>query len=1034
VNLSAISIRRPVLATVCSLVIVLFGVVGFLFLGVREYPAVDPPIVSVRANYTGASPAVIAAQITEPLEQLVNGVDGIRVLSSTSSEDRSQIRVEFDIGADLEAAANDVRDKVAQAARQLPADADPPVVEKADADAEPVLFVRVQSPTRSILEVNDFADRVIRERIQTIAGVSAVRIFGEKRYAMRLWLDPVRLAAHGLTPLDVQNALVAQNVDLPSGRLEGNAVELSLRTAGRLTTNEDFDAMILKEVNERQIQLRDVGHAELGAVNLRTGVKSDLVPMIIVAVLPQPNTNAIAIADEFYRRLEEIRRSAPPDYRIEVSYDVTTFVRRSIREVEETMLTAFVLVALVIYLFLRSWRSTLIPVIAIPVSIVSAFFLMYVAGFTLNVLTLVALVLSIGVVCDDAIVVLENIYTKIERGQTPLQAALDGSREIYFAVISTTVTLAAVFVPIIFLEGLTGRLFREFGVVVVGTILVSAFVALTLSPMMCRFLLDPRAGHGRFYRASEPFFEAMTSGYRRSLAAFLHARWTALPMVAATVVLIVLCWSGLRSELAPLEDRSNIRVNLRAAEGASFEYMQDQMDRIAIYIRDRLPEVAQAVSIVAPGSGGGAVNTGVFNLFLTDPDERTRSQEEVFRRLSADLAEFTGVRSFPAQPPTIGDRRSGQPVQYVLQAPNLEALVDVLPKFLDEASASPVLRFVDTDLKLNRPEGNVAIDRRRAAELGVSVLDVARTLQLAYGGQRFGYFLLNDRQYDVVGQVERDDRNDPRDLAKLFVRSGSGAMVSLDNLVRFDETVGPAAIFRFNRFTSATVTAGLAPGHTIGDGIAALDAIAERLLPPELRTSLAGQSRDFADAGSTLLFAFVFALALIYLMLAAQFESFRDPIVILVTVPLSLAGALASLLVCGQTLNVFSQIGIIMLIGLVTKNGILLVEFANQRQDTGLSRLDAALDSAVSRLRPILMTTLTTLLGILPIALSLGGAAGSRQSLGIAVVGGLAFSTVLTLYVVPAVYTYLARARATVGHAPAALAGVAAAGRAALGR
>ena len=1010
-NLSEISIRRPVLAIVCSLVIVLFGAVSFYFLGVREYPAVDPPIVTVRANYAGASPAVIAAQITEPLEQLINGVDGIRVLSSTSSEERSQIRVEFDIGANLEAAANDVRDKVSQAVRLLPPDADAPVVEKADADSEPVLYVTVQSPSRNILDVNDFADRVIRERVQTIPGVSAVRIFGEQRYAMRLWLDPLRLAAHRLTPLDVQQALAAQNVDLPSGRLEGSSVELSLRTAGRLTTAEDFDAMILKETPGRQIQLRDVGRAELGAANPRTGNKSELVPIIILAVLPQPNTNAIAIADEFHRRLADIRRSAPPDYRIEVSYDVTSFVRRSIREVEETVLIAFLLVALVIYAFLRSWRSTVIPVVAIPVSLISAFFLMFVAGFTINVLTLVGIVLAVGLVCDDAIVVLENIYAKIERGLPPLAAAIEGSREIYFAVISTTVTLAAVFVPIIFLQGLTGRLFREFGIVVVGTVLVSAFVALTLSPMMCRHLLDARKGHGAVYRATEPFFEAMTTGYRRSLRAFLAARWLAAPVIAVAVGAIVFCWGSLRSELAPLEDRSNIRVNLRAPEGASFEFTQDQMDRIAVYVHDHVPEVSRALAIAAPGSSGGAVNTGLFNLFLSDPDARGRSQEDVFRQLSTDLPQFTAVRSFPAQPPTIGDRRTGQPVQYVLQAPTLEQLVAILPPFLDAAGASPVLRFVDVDLKLNRPEGSVAIDRQRAAELGVSVLDVARTLQLAYGGQRFGYFLLHDRQYDVVGQVERDDRNDPGDLAKLFVRSGGGAMVSLDNLVRFDESVGPAAIYRFNRFTSATVSAGLAPGYTVGDGIAALDEIAARLLPAEIRTSLAGQSRDFADAGSSLLFAFALALVLIYLMLAGQFESFRDPVIILVTVPLSVAGALGSLVLFGQTLNVFSQIGIIMLIGLVTKNGILLVEFANQRQQSGLARHDAALDAAVARLRPILMTSASTLLGILPIALSLGGAAGSRQSLGIAVVGGLAFSTLLTLYVVPAVYTYLSSVR-----------------------
>ncbi len=1009
-SLSELSIRRPVLATVLSLTIVLFGLVGFAFLGVREYPAVDPPVISVRANYPGAHPEVVASQITEPLEQRINGIAGIRSVSSTSSEERSSIQVEFEIGVDLEAAANDVRDKVSQAIRELPPDADPPTVEKADADAQPILFLFAYSPRRSIVEVSDWADRVIQERLQTISGVATVRIFGEKRYAMRLWLDPLRLAAHGLTPLDVQAALLRENVDLPSGRIEGSTIELALRTAGRLESEADFDSMILQTAGGRQIELRDVGRAELGAEDLRTGSKSDLLPVIGLALIPQPNTDAIAIADEFYRRLEGIRAALPDDLTVDVSYDMTSFVRRSIREVEETLVVAFALVALIIFAFLRDWRSTLVPVIAIPVSIVSAFFVMYATGFTINVLTLVGIVLAIGLVCDDAIVVLENVYTKVEAGMAPLEAALSGSREIYFAVISTTIALAVVFVPVIFMQGLTGRLFREFGAVVVGSVLVSAFVALTLSPMMCRFMLRRHATHGGLHAATEPFFAALAEGYGRTLGRFVAVRRVVFPLLALLAVVIAVLLGFLPQELAPLEDRSNVRLNIRGPEGASSEFMQHQLDRIAVYLRDHVPETHRALSFV--GVGGQGVNNSLFNLYLRDPDERERSQDEVFQQLSGELERFTAVRITPTQPPTIGDRRSGQPVRYVLQAATLEELNELLPEFMREARQSPVLRFVDVDLEFDRPEGALAIDRQRAAELGVSMRDVARTLQLAYGGVRFGYFLQRGRQYSVIGQVDRPDRNDPADLEKLRLRTAGGQMVPLTDLVRFDEAAGLGAIYRYDRFTSATVSAGLAPGHAIGDGIEALDEIAGRVLPPGVRTSLAGQARDFADSSSSLLFAFALALVTIYLVLAAQFESFVDPLIILVTVPMSVAGALVSLALFGQSLNVFSQIGMIMLIGLVAKNGILIVEFANQRRAAGLGKLDAVVDAARARMRPILMTSLATIFGILPIALSLGSASGSRQSLGVAVVGGMLLSTGLTLYVVPAVYALLSRERA----------------------
>jgi multidrug efflux pump len=1009
VTLAEVSIRRPVLAVVLSAVMVLFGIVGFTFLGVREYPAVDPPVVTVTTNYPGASPDVISSQITEALEQSISGVAGIRVMSSTSRDGQSQIRVEFDLSVPLDAAANDVRDKVSVARRMLPVDVDPPIVEKADADASPIVFMTLKSETKSIYDVAYVADSVVKERVQTIPGVSTVRIFGDKRYAMRLLLDPDRMAAHGVTPLDVQSALDRENVDLPAGRFEGADTEIGLRAMARLTTVHDFNRLTIRNENGRLITLEDIGRAELSAENLRTGVRQMGVPLVGVAIIPQPNTNAIEIADEFYKRLEQIKRVLPPDVTAEIGYDFTTYVRRSVLEVQETLLIAFILVALIIFAFLRDWRATIIPVLAIPVSLVSAFFIMYVAGFSINILTLVGLVLAIGLVCDDAIVVLENIYTKIEQGLSPMQAAIKGSQEIFFAVVSTTISLAAVFLPIVFLQGLTGRLFREFGTVVAGSVLVSAFVALTLSPMMCRFLLKHREKPGRLHSATEPFFRGMTSTYTTSLSWFMKARWLAFPILMAVGAYIVIAWSTLPKELAPLEDRSNIRVNVRAPETAGFEYTERALDEISFYLRDNVPEVARTYSIAA--LWGGPVNTGVQNIYLKEPHERERSQAQIFQDLGRGLSGFSALRVFPSQPPTIGDRFAGQPLQYVLQAPTLEDMLQVLPKFMDAAQKRPELNFVDSDLKVNREEAAVVVDRAKAAELGISALDVARTLQLAFGDQRFGYFVMNGKQYQIIGQLDRPFRNQPEDLKQVFLRGKEGRMISLDNLVTWTEQTVPGAIYRHDRYVSATVSGGPAPGYTLGDGIAALDEVSKEVLPPTFNTTLAGQSRDFRDSASSLAFAFALALLIVYLVLAAQFESFIDPAVILLSVPLSLAGAVLALQLTGSSLNVFSQIGLVMLVGLVTKNGILIVEFANQRRDEGLNKLDAALDASASRFRPILMTSLATILGVLPIALSLGAASGSRQSLGIAVVGGLIVATFLSLYIIPSLYVLLSPAK-----------------------
>jgi multidrug efflux pump len=1004
-TLSELSIRRPVLAVVISILIVVFGVLGFQRLPVREYPAQDPPIVTVSTTYAGASPEIMDSQVTEVLEQAVNGIPGIRTISSSSGIGRSVIRIEFTLETDMEAAANDVRDKVAVAVGRLPADVNPPVVEKVDADSDPIIFLTLRSDRRSILEVSNAADTIVKERVQTIPGVSAVRIFGEQRFAMRLWLDPDRMTAHRVTPGDVQEALRRQNVVLPSGRIEGSTNEVLLQTEGRLSTVEDFQGLIIRRENGRAITLADVGYAELSSENLRTSIMNEGLRQIGVAVIPQGNANAIAIADEFYRRLDQIRAELPSDYILDLGFDFTRFVRRSVQEVKETLALAFILVAMVIFLFLRDWRSTLIPVITIPVSLISAFFIMSIMGFSINILTLVAMVLAVGLVCDDAIVVLENIYTKIEEGMTPLEAALKGSREIYFAVLSTTVSLAAVFTPILFLEGLTGRLFREFGVVIAGSVLVSSLVALTLSPMMSRYMLKNRARKPWLQRVTEPFFEGLTGGYRRILSVALRLRYLAIPLLMVSVAGSTYLARNLRAELAPLEDRYQVRAITRAPEGTTFEYVRDQMDRLALMISDKYGN--ELSRLFAISGWQGTPNIGNLIMYFKEPEERSKPLTEIFADISADLQQFPGLRAFPAMPPTIGSRQAGQPVQFVLQATSLAQMNEVLPRFLAAAQQRPELRFVDSDLKINRPQVDIAIDRDRSAELGVSVLSVADTLRLGLGEARFGYFLKNGRQYEVIGALQRDDRNDPEDLRRLHVRSESGLMIPLDTLTTRSETVSPSAIFRFNRYISATVSAGLAPGFTLGDGLKAMQEVAAEVLPENFPTSLAGQSRDFAEASGSLLFAFVLAIVLIYLVLAAQFDSFIHPFTILLTVPLSVGGAMLTLWWFGQTLNVFSQIGIIMLIGLVTKNGILIVEFANQRREAGLELFDAVLEAAVARFRPILMTSISTILGILPIAMAIGGSAASRQSMGIGVIGGMILSTMLTLIIIPCMYLIL---------------------------
>jgi multidrug efflux pump len=1009
-TLYKLSIERPVLATVMSIVIVIFGLVSSQRLGVREFPSVDPPIITVSTTYPGAPPEVIESEITEPLEESINAVAGIRTLTSVSREARSTITVEFDLGADLETAANDVRDRVSRAQRNLPPDADPPTITKADADSSPIAFVSVYSPERDLLELSEIADRRFKPLLQTIPGVAEVNIWGEKRYAMRLWLDRDKLAAYGLTPIDVRNALDRENVELPSGRIDGRQVELNVRALSRFTRPEEFNEMIIRQTANGVVRLKDVGAAIVGPENTRNLMKRNGAPAVGLVLRPQPGANHIAVTDELYRRLALIQKDLPPDIESGVGFDTTRYVRASVREVRDTIFIAVCLVVLIIFLFLRTWRSTLVPAVVIPISLIGSFFIMYLAGFSINVLTLLAMVLAIGLVVDDAIVVLENIYSKIESGMPVKEAGVQGTREVFFAVIATTTALAAVFMPILFLGGLIGELFREFALVLAGTVIISSFVALSFTPMLCTKVLHGHS-HSRFYDATEPFFRRMTGLYRRVLSGFLRVRWLAFIVLILASAGAWLCFGRLQSELAPLEDRGRLRVAATAPEGASFDYMLEYMDQLSERVTEEVPEADVIISQTSPGFGAASsVNSGFVRVFLADRDQRDRSQAEIAERVLEASRSLAGSRVVVMQDATISVGPGGGsrlPVQFVIQAQNFERLRAALPIFLERAEDSPVFSRADVNLKFNKPEVQVEIHRERAQSLGVSARDIGQTLNLALAEQRFGYFLKDGRQYYVIGALVREQRDENLDLRNLNVPSRSGAPVRLDNLVTLSEHISPPQLFRFNRYSAATVSAALNPGYTLQQGVEAMEAIAREVLDETFETDLAGEARDLRDTTSGAIFAFIFALLLIYFVLAAQFESFRDPIAILVTVPLALLGAAGSLLIAGQTLNIFSQIGMIMLIGLVTKNGILIVEFANQQRERGLQPLQAALEAAVQRFRPVLMTSLSTILGVLPIALALGAGSESRRSMGIAVIGGLIIGAALTLLVIPAIYTFI---------------------------
>ena len=999
-NISELSIRRPVLATVFTLIILIFGAIGYLYLGVREFPSVDNPIISVSCSYPGANADVIENQITEPLEQNINGIPGIRSLTSVSQQGNCRITVEFELSVDLETAANDVRDKVSRAQRYLPRDCDPPTVSKADADARPILMVAIQSDKRSLLELSEIADLTVKEQLQTIPEVSSVQIWGEKRYCMRLWLDPIKMAGYGITPMDVKQALDRENVELPSGSIEGNTVELSIRTMGQMHSIEEFNDLIVKSTGNSTIRLSDIGRAELSPRDLKSYMKMNGVPMVGVVVVPQPGANHINIADAVHERMEVMKKDLPEDVKYDYGFDNTRFIRASISEVKQTVYEAFALVIIIIFLFLRDWRVTLVPCIVIPVSLIGAFFIMYVCGFSINVLSMLAIVLAVGLVVDDAIVMTENIYIRIERGMKPLEAGIDGAREIFFAVISTTITLVAVFVPIVFMEGNTGRLFREFSFVVAGAVVISSFAALTFTPMLATKLLVKREQQSWFYRKTEPFFDGLNRLYTRALSAFLRRRWIAIAIMAVSLVAGVWMWTSVPAEMAPLEDRSSISIRTTGPEGVTYEYMRDYTERINRLADSIVPDAQFITARVSESSGN-------IQITLKDLADRNYSQMQVAEQLTRAVSTQTDARAFVQQQSSFGGRRGGMPVQYVLQAPNLEKLQEVLPKFMAAVYESPTFRMADVDLKFSKPEVRLSVNRNKANLMGVSTRDVAQTLQYGLSGQRMGYLYLNGKQYEIVGEINRQQRNDPNNLKAIYVRSSDGKMIQMENLVDLAESIAPPKLYRYNRFVSATISAGLAEGKTIGDGLDEMDRIAKQTLDETFRTALAGDSKEFRESSSSLVFAFGLALLLIYLILAAQFESFKDPFVIMLTVPLAICGALLFMLLGGQTMNIFSQIGIIMLIGLVAKNGILIVEFANQRQAGGEDKFTAIREASVQRLRPILMTSASTVLGLLPLVFAKAEGAAGRVAMGTAVVGGMLVSTFLTMFVVPAIYTYV---------------------------
>ncbi|WP_207486098.1 efflux RND transporter permease subunit [Arenibaculum pallidiluteum] len=1011
-RISEVCVRRPVFATVMSLVLVLLGAVSYQRLTVREYPNIDEPIVSVVTRYPGASAEIIETQVTQVLEGSISGIEGIDTLTSVSRAETSRITVTFRSNVNPDVAASDVRDRVGRVRGRLPDEIDEPVIAKVEADAQPILFMPFSSDRMSALEITDYLDRFVVDQFKNLPGVAEVQIQGERRYAMRIWIDRDRLAAYDLTIQDVEEALRAQNIEVPSGRIESRDREFTVLSRTGLVTPEQFREIIVKRAGNFSVRMKDVGRVELGAADDRRVSRANGQNAISISIIKQATANPLDVSNAVRQALPSVIESLPEGMKAEISYDSSVFIDRSIQAVFHTIGEAILLVVLVILFFLRSLRASLIPIVTIPVSLVTTFALMYALGFSVNTLTLLAMVLAIGLVVDDAIVVLENVHRHVEEGKRPTFAAIVGTKEIGLAVVAMTLTLAAVYAPVAFAPGRTGRLFLEFALTLAGSVLVSGFVALTLTPMMCAKLIKSHEHHGRLYNALERLFNGLASGYRALLGWTLRVRFlvvfVGLGVAGASAVL----FTHMKSELAPIEDRGVIRTFGTAPEGATIDYTARYAGQLESLIAS-VPEVESYIVV----AGWPEVTRSISFARLKDWDERTRSQQEIAAELQPKMSRIAGISAVPVNPPSFGARGSSRPVEFVIQTSGTYAqLQDYVDRVLDRIRDYPGLVSVESDLKLNKPQIEVELNRDKVTDAGIQVSTVGRTLETMLGGRQVTRFEQNGEQYDVILQLAGQDRNTPRDLSRIYVRGTDGAMVQLSNLVNVEEKVAPKELNRFNQMRSATIQANLAPGVALGEALAFLDQTAREVLPQGVQTDLSGQSREFREAGSSLVFVFVLALAFIYLVLAAQFESFIDPLIIMFTVPLSMTGALLALYLAGGTLNVYSQIGLVTLVGLITKHGILIVEFANQLQDQGRTKLAAVTEAAVLRLRPILMTTGAMVLGAVPLALAEGAGAESRQQIGWVIVGGMTLGTVLTLFVVPTAYTLLARTRT--GHEP----------------